>query len=175
MQNTRQTTLDFSKASSVKKQKQPSSSSPPTSHENRDREAVHRDFQNVLDRIQDAISDTTVEDEDDEVCIMSQHDPNSDNKRPSSYLTTIPNQTIHDDDDQVPRIRPRETTHHHPKMSDVVQRFRQNMKPSSSRTTTTTTVSLLNDPNVSVKEAEQRMLERIRMKKRKKNDQVFNE
>lgn len=104
---------------------------------------------------------------------MSQHDPNNDdndNKRPSSYLTTIPNQTIHDD--QAPRIRPRETTHHHPKMSDVVQRFRQNMKPSSSPTTT---VSLLNNPNVSVKEAEQRMLERIRMKKRKKNDQVFNE
>ncbi|KAJ8658570.1 hypothetical protein O0I10_005610 [Lichtheimia ornata] len=169
MQNTRQTTLDFSKASSVKKQKQ--SSPPPTSHENRDREAVHRDFQNVLDRIQDAISDTAVNDEDDEeVCIMSQHDPNNDDdnnsKRPSSYLTMIPNQTIHDDDDQAPRIRPRETTHHQPKMSDVVQRFRQNMKSTSSPPT----ISLLNDPNVSVKEAEQRMLERIRMKKRKKND-----
>ncbi|KAI7887367.1 hypothetical protein K492DRAFT_170285, partial [Lichtheimia hyalospora FSU 10163] len=149
MQNTRQTTLDFSKASSVKREKQPA----PSSNENRDRDTVHRDFQNVLDRIQGAISDT-----DDQVCIMSQQEPNNDDndKQPlSSNVKMIP---IHHD--QVPRIRPRDT--HHPKMSDVVQRFRQNMK--------SPTTSLLNDPTVSVKEAEQRMLERIRMKKRKKND-----
>lgn len=161
MQNTRQTTLDFSKASSAKKQSTPPSSS---SHDNRDREAVHRDFQNVLDRIQDAISDT-----DDEVCIMSQQDPENDNDKKASYLKMIPNQTMNDDD-QVPRIRPREQTNH-PKMSDVVQRFRQNMKSTSSPPT----ISLLNDPTVSVKEAEQRMLERIRMKKRKKNDEKFND